>query len=342
MQVYLRQENSDLHVAAEEAQRAESLGFDGFSSYDQNHDAFIPLVVAAGVTERLSLETRAAIAFPRCQVVTAYMSWDLQAYSRGRFKLGMVAQGKQHVENRFTTLYSPVTPRMRSYIQTIRTVWDAWENGAPPKYQSDYHSVTLMPLAFQPGPFKYGRPPIHLGSSSPNNTRLAGEIADGFQVQTFNSAKYIQEIVLPNLEEGARRAGRSRTDLEISSGGIVATGRDKEEMQQAKARARQVIAFYGLYSDNYREVFRVHGWLDEFTKLRKLAIEKPVQDFANEITDEMLDAFAIVGAPEEIGAKAWERYGGLVDEVCFTFLRPQLDPKAEYDLLARFIHDLKN
>ena len=342
MQVYFRQESLDLREVAQEAQRAEALGFDGFSSYDQNHDAFIPLVVAAGVTQRIALETRAAVAFPRSPVVTAYMSWDLQDYSQGRFKLGIVAQAKEHVEKRFATAYSPVTPRMREYIQTISTVWDSWQNGTTTNLQGDYYSVTLMPPAFQPGPFKHGRPPIHLGSSSPNNTRLAGEIADGFQVQTFNSAKYITEVVFPNLEEGTRRVGRSRSDLEITSGGTVATGRNKEEMEQARTRARQVVAFYGSYSDNYREVFRVHGWLDEFKKLRQLAREKPVTEFAHEVTDEMLETFAIVGEPDEIGPKARERYGGLVDEVCFTFLRPPLDRKADDDLLGRFVRDLKS
>ncbi|MCZ6788612.1 MAG: TIGR03617 family F420-dependent LLM class oxidoreductase [Chloroflexi bacterium] len=342
MQVYFRQESADLRVAAQEAQRAEALGFDGFSSYDLNHDAFIPLAVAAGVTERIKLETRAAVAFPRSPVVTAYMAWDLQDYSQGRLKLGFVAQAKEHVEKRFATAYSPVTPRLREYIQTLRAVWDSWQNGTPTNLQGDYYSVTLMPPAFHPGPFKHGRPPVHLGSSSPNNTRLAGEIADGFQIQTFNSARYIEEVVFPNLEEGARRVGRSRKDLEITSGGTVATGRNKEEMEQARTRARQVVAFYGSYSDNYREVFRVHGWLDKFKQLRQLAREKSVPEFAHEITDEMLETFAIVGEPDEIGPKAKERYGGLVDEVCFTFLRPPLDRKADDELLGRFVRDLKS
>jgi probable F420-dependent oxidoreductase len=342
VQVYFRQESSDLNLVAKEAEMAEDLGFDGFSSYDLNHEAFMPLVVAAGVTERISLETRAAIAFSRSPVLTAYTSWDLQDYSKGRFKLGMVAQAKEQIEHRFAMPYSPVTPRMRDYVQTLYAVWESWQNGTGIDHQGDYYSVTLMPPAFHPGSFRHGRPAVHLGSSSPNNTRLAGEIADGFQVQTFNSAKYISEIVLTNLDEGARKVGRTRSDLEITSGGTVATGRNREEIEDAKLRARQVIAFYGSYSDNYREVFRVHGWLDQFNHLRRLAREKSILDLANEITDEMLETFAIVGSPEEIGVKAKERYGNLVDEVCFTFLRPKLDPKSDYQLLGRFIRDLKS
>ena len=49
-----------------------------------------------------------------------------------------------------------------------------------------------------------------------------------------------------------------------------------------------------------------------------------------------------VGEPDELGPKAKERYGGLVDEVCFTFLRPSLDRKADDEFLGRFVRDLKS
>ena len=341
MQVYFRQESADLRAVAQEAQRAEALGFDGFSAPELNHDAFLPLVVAAGVTQRLMLETRAAVAFPRSPTVTAYLSWDLQDYSNGRFKLGLVTQSKAQVEQRFASPYSPVTPRIREYIRALLAIWDSWQKGVTTDFQGEYYTITLMPPAFRPGPLKYGRPLIFLGSSNPHNTRLAGEIADGFQVQTFNSPKYITEVVFPNLEEGAHRAGRSRKDLKVTSGGIIATGRNSEELQEARERARRTIAFYASYSDAYREVFRVHGWSDEHKNFRQLGQERPVEEIAKEVTEEMLEAFAVVGDYAEIGAKARERFDGLVDEVCFTFFRPRLDPGVEDALLTEFLRDLK-
>ena len=38
LEVYFRQETADLGSVADEARRAEALGFDGYSSYDLNHD----------------------------------------------------------------------------------------------------------------------------------------------------------------------------------------------------------------------------------------------------------------------------------------------------------------
>jgi hypothetical protein len=36
------------------------------------------------------------------------------------------------------------------------------------------------------------------------------------------------------------------------------------------------------------------------------------------ITDEMLDTFAVVGPPDEIGARVKERYGGLAQRAAFA------------------------
>ena len=55
----------------------------------------------------------------------------------------------------------------------------------------------------------------------------------------------------------------------------------------------------------------------------------------------MLDAFAVVGPYDEVGAMARERYEGLVEEVCFTLLRPALDTGEDGRLLGRLLADLK-
>jgi alkanesulfonate monooxygenase SsuD/methylene tetrahydromethanopterin reductase-like flavin-dependent oxidoreductase (luciferase family) len=39
--------------------------------------------------------------------------------------------------------------------------------------------------------------------------RLAGEVCDGIHVHPLNSPKYIREVMLPAVREGAERAGRS-------------------------------------------------------------------------------------------------------------------------------------
>ena len=76
-------------------------------------------------------------------------------------------------------------------------------------------------------------------------------------------------------------------------------------------------------AEGIREVFRRHN-----DKVTEVMIDDPLV---------RLD----LNTPEDY-EKARERYGGLVDEVCFTFLRPPLDRKADDELLARFVRDLKS
>ena len=57
-----------------------------------NHDPFLPLLLAAEHTSRLELGTSIAVAFARNPMTVANVGWDLQAYSQGRFILGLGTQ----------------------------------------------------------------------------------------------------------------------------------------------------------------------------------------------------------------------------------------------------------
>ena len=70
------------------------MGYDGLCSDETAHDPFFPLLLAAGATSRVTLETRVAIAFPRSPMVAAYAAMDLHNFSYGRFPLGFRYPGQ--------------------------------------------------------------------------------------------------------------------------------------------------------------------------------------------------------------------------------------------------------
>ena len=78
-----------IHDAGTAARAAEELGFDGLWTAETQHDAFLPLVLAAEHTRRIELGTAIAVAFSRSPTELAYTAWDLQALSHGRFILGL-------------------------------------------------------------------------------------------------------------------------------------------------------------------------------------------------------------------------------------------------------------
>src|SRR5512135_1917697 len=106
---------------AKAARKLEDLGFDGIISCETaGHDPFFPLLIAAEHTQRVTLSTGVAVAFPRSPMVVAQMAWDLQRFSGGRFELGLGTQVKGHNERRYGTPWVGAPgPRMREYVECM-------------------------------------------------------------------------------------------------------------------------------------------------------------------------------------------------------------------------------
>ena len=86
------QAGPSLAEVPETAEQAEALGYDFLTSGETSQNAFFPLVLAAEHTRRVELRTSIALAFARSPMDTAYMAWDLQRLSNGRFALGLGSQ----------------------------------------------------------------------------------------------------------------------------------------------------------------------------------------------------------------------------------------------------------
>jgi probable F420-dependent oxidoreductase len=298
------------------ARSAERLGFDGLWTMESQHDPFIPLTLASQTTSRITLGTAIAVAFARSPTITAHTSWDLQALTRGRFILGLGTQVRGHIERRFGLKWESPGPKLREYILALRAIWDCWQHGTPLSYTGKFYHLTLMTPFFSPDVSDYSRPPIYIAGVNPYICRLAGELCDGFHVHPLHSVKYLREIVIPHIEEGARKAGRHRSAVTLFAPVFVVTGENQQEMQAAKAAAKQQIAFYAS-TRNYRPVLDIHGWGEIGPILTQKAAAGDWQGMAGEITDAMLEEFAVVGPQDEIAACLKARYSGLLDRLAF-------------------------
>ncbi len=116
----------DLTQVGRQAKEAEEAGYSGIWTAETGHDPFFPLLLAAEHTEPVELGTSIAVAFARNPMLLANIGWDLQAYSKGRFVLGLGSQIKPHITKRFSMQWSHPAPRMREMILAIRAIWDCW------------------------------------------------------------------------------------------------------------------------------------------------------------------------------------------------------------------------
>jgi probable F420-dependent oxidoreductase len=303
---------------ADYGKRMEEMGYDSIVTPETGRDPFLPLAILAEHTERLKLGTAVAIAFPRSPFVVAQMAWDLQRYSGGRFLLGLGTQVKGHNERRYSTPWpAPPGPRLREYILCLRAIFNTFQTNERPNFKGDWYQFTLISPFFNPGPNPNGVP-IYISAINKYNCRLVGEVCDGIRMHPFNTPKYTREVIIPSIEEGAKKAGRKLSDIDVVGGGFLVTGKNEEEVERAKAPFKQQIAFYGS-TRSYHPVLECHGWSEVGMRLHRLSMEGKWAEMTNEITDEMLNEFAVVGTYDEILPKIKERYSGVVNTLGFGY-----------------------
>lgn len=296
------------------ARAAEEVGFRALWANETKHNPFVTLALAATHTTRLRLGTGIAVAFARSPMVTAQTAWDLGRLSGGRFLLGLGTQVRAHIERRFGMPWDPPVPKLREYIQAVRAIWRAWQEGAPLRVEGAHYRLTLMSPFFNPGPNSQPAIPIMIAGVNRGLCRLAGEIADGFIVHPMHPARYVRDFVLPYVQEGLARSGRSRADVQIYAPVIIAPGETRAEVDAALAQARERIAFYGS-TPTYRPMLEILGYGDVADRLRQMMAERRGAELPAQVPQAVLDAIVVSGSYEAIGHELRTRYDGLLDRV---------------------------
>jgi len=325
---------SALGPVGERARRMEAMGYDGLITAETQHNPFLPLTLAAEHTERMDLATGIAVAFARNPMDLAHIGHDLQAFSQGRFVLGLGSQIKPHIEKRFSMPFSHPAARMRELILAMRAIWACWEEGAPLRFEGEFYRHTLMTPFFNPGPTGYGPPRVFLAAVGEKMTEVAGEVADGMFVHGFTTERYLRERTLPALERGLARSDRTRTALELAFPMFMITGGTDAEMAEADAAVRKQIAFYGS-TPAYQPVLELHGWVDLGEELNTLSKRGEWDEMGRRITDDVVDAFAVTGPSQELPGLVKARVGDLVDRISF-YSPHRSDPEDWGEVVAAF------
>jgi probable F420-dependent oxidoreductase len=178
---------------------------------------------------------------------------------------------------------------------------------------------------FNPGPNPYGLPRIFLGGVGPRMTEVAGEVADGFMVHPFTTARYMRETTIPALERGRARTGRGLDGFEVAFPVMIVAAETDEARTAGMAAMRARLAFYGS-TPAYRPVLDLHGWGELQPELNALSKRGDWQTMATLITDDMVEELCVVGSPEKIPGMIHDRYGGAVQRISYdaTAATPEL------------------
>ena len=299
------------------ARELEAAGYDGAFSFEGPHEPFLPLLLAAEHAPKLEIATGLAIALARNPMVVANLAHDLHAYAKGRFFLGLGSQIRPHIERRYASTWERPLERMREFVLALRAIFACWNDGHRLDFRGEFYTHTLMPPLFHPGPNPYGRPPIMLGAVGPKATEIAAEVADGMLVHPFHTEASVQTITLPAVQRGLSKNGRAAADFFVACQTMIVTGTSESEMMVARSATRAQIAFYAS-TPAYRVVLDAEGWGALGSELQSMTKRGHWTEMTGVVTDAMLERFAVVGTPEEVGEKLLTRYGGFAERIAFA------------------------
>jgi probable F420-dependent oxidoreductase len=292
---------------ARTAAAAESAGLESVWVLELTRSAFISAAAAIAATTRTTIGTGVALAFPRSPTLAAMEAWDLDELSGGRFVLGLGTQVKRVLENRFSVPFEPPAAKLVEYAQVMRTVWAA-NRGEPVQHEGRFYRVTMPTFH---GPIQSGRPdvPILFAAVGAGMCRAAGATADGVVGHPLASPRYLAEVMAPAVAEGSTAAGRAPADCPIGAAVITAVGRDAAEARRA---ARLQIAFYAT-TRTYGAILELHGRSHIQLPLRRAFVRRDHDAMAALVDDELLDAIAVAGSPDELQHRlaAWAAVPGL-------------------------------
>lgn len=294
--------------------RAEKLGYDGTTLLELTVPPTLSAAAGAMTTDKVKMMSGVFVAFPRSPMATAYDAWALNELSGGRFQLGIGSQIKAQLTRRFGMDFQPPVRRMKDYVQALRAIWDCWQNGTRLNYEGEYYKHNLMIPYYTPEPLSTGIPEIHLAGINKLMCRLCGEVADGHLPGDPITPKWHEEVMLPNLEIGLERSGRTLKDIELGGYGFIGCATSDAGIDKVVKGLKERVAFYAS-TPEYKEMLSMYGWGVQQEDFAALARENKWAEMGNLVTDEMLEAYSVIAGPRDLPAALAKRYGGKVDRI---------------------------
>lgn len=217
---------------------AEELGFDSVMVSDhfqpwRHHGGHAPyslawLAALGERTEKITIGTSVATpTFRYHPAIVAQAMATIAVLNPGRTILG-VGTGESLNEVPATGMEWPKFKerfgRLREAIELMRRLWTEERV----TFEGEYYKTANATI--------YDRPdepvPIYIAAAGPTASRLAGRVGDGFICTSGKAPELYRETLLPNVQLGLDKAGRSMDDIEKTIEMKVSFDTDIERAKQ--------------------------------------------------------------------------------------------------------------
>jgi len=247
---------------------------------------------------------------------------------------------KGHIQRRYATPWTGAPgPRLREYIQCMQAMFKTFQNPEEPTYfEGEHYQYTMMSPFFNPGPIEHPDVPIYIAAVNTYNAKLCGELCAGLRAHPIATFAYSRDVLAPAIEKGAKLSGRTLADVDIVGSPFLALGADEEGVEKAKEALKQQVSFYAS-TRSYHSVLKYHGWEDLGAKLHELSVQGKWTELPKQITDEMLEEWAIVGTYDELPARLRARAAGAYNSVLLDLPRALLQDEDRVAEIVKQIHE---
>jgi probable F420-dependent oxidoreductase len=276
---------------------ADNAGLDAtWTSEFNDRSAIVALAAMASNTTRCRVGSAIAYAVGRSPLILANEARGLDELSGGRLVLGL-GTGTKGMQIGWHGVKDPESPavRLEELVPLLRRIWKL--NQGPVKHEGRFYSMNLTVTAEVLPPVRE-QIPIFTAGVNRRMIETAGRVSDGLVCHpTFNS-RYVHEVVRPAIAAGAERTGRDPAAVEIV-GMLLCSVNADEELARREVAAQ--LAFYAA-PRAYGPMLEASGFGGEAERIRQAFAGRDHEAMIGAVSDEMLDAIAVAGTPEQVRA----------------------------------------
>lgn len=282
------------------ARAADQAGFESvWTTEFFNQHGLVRLAAVATATRRVKLGTAIAYAFMRTPMLAASGAMDIDEISGGRVVLGLGTGTKTMNENWYSMPFEdPPATRVKDAIGLVRAAFDAQDGGGL-NYDGKYYQVNIPQYQRKGAPRK--DIPVYLAAVNQGMIRAAAASADGLVAHPVFTRQYMSDVVSPILE------GSACTLMPY----IITSINDDAGVARNEARGQ--IAFY--YTTRlYHSILAGTPWEGAADEIATAYRAGDFKKMVAAVPDEMVDAIALTGTPDEVQDKI-QQWESLADHV---------------------------
>ena len=298
---------------AEYGRLAEAAGLESLWVTERyfHEETFSLLGYLSAVTSRLKLAVGVVNPFTRSPAVVAMASATLDRLCGGRFMLGLGRSERPVIAGRIGINYRRSRATLRETVELVRALLA----GETVSARVGDAVLADVRLAIKP---VQGKLPIYLAAIGPKGLRLAGAVADGVLLNAYASLGYVRYAV-QEVRTAAAEAGRDPRAVDIACMLVVrVTDGDRAGLMPGlKQRIVRLLA-----EPHVGEMLLEKGGFDPgiLAPLRSSLAKEGPQGLTHLISDEIVEAFYVLGPPERCRSRIAEYRRAGVD-------RPLLLPR---------------